>query len=99
MISVPGLRRRPAACRKISSLSSDVLSIIARHDPSLWTRTLKYRDRSDLPFDASRLPDGIPLLFDTTVYIDQLKGELPAAIVSLISSRTIFHAAPALAEL
>jgi hypothetical protein len=38
-------------------------------------------------------------LFDTTVYIDQLKGELPKAIVSLISSRTIFHATPALAEI
>jgi hypothetical protein len=38
-------------------------------------------------------------LFDTTVYIDQLKGELPKPIVSLISSRTIFHATPALAKI
>jgi len=41
----------------------------------------------------------MPLLLDATVYIDQLKGELPVAIVNLIASRVILHAAPALAEL
>jgi hypothetical protein len=80
-------------------LSSDVLSIVARHDPSLWSRTLRYRARQDLPFDISRLPQDMPLLFDTTVYIDHLKGELPTALVSLMSSRTIFHGSSALAEL
>ncbi len=39
------------------------------------------------------------LLFDATVYIDQLKGQLPTAIVNLMASRTILHGAPALAEL
>jgi hypothetical protein len=81
------------------NLSSDVLSIVARHDPSLWSRTLRYRARRELPFDISRLPQDLPLLFDTTVYIDHLKGELPGAVVSLMSSRTVFHASPALAEL
>jgi len=38
-------------------------------------------------------------LFDATVYIDQLKGDLPRPIVDLVASRTILHAAPALAEL
>jgi len=33
------------------------------------------------------------------VYIDQLKGELPRPIVDLVTSRTILHGAPALAEL
>ena len=80
-------------------MRSDVLAIIARHDPALWTGTLRRRAKVDLPFDASRVPEGGPLLFDTSVYIDQLKGDLPKAIVSLISSRTIFHATPALAEI
>jgi predicted nucleic acid-binding protein len=80
-------------------LSCDVLAIVARHDPARWTGTLRRRAKMDLPFDASRVPEGAPLLFDTTVYIDQLKGDLPRAIVSLISSRTIFHATPALAEI
>jgi predicted nucleic acid-binding protein len=80
-------------------LSSDVLDIVARHDPARWTGILRHRAKVDLPFDASRVPARAPLLFDTTVYIDQLKGDLPRAIVSLISSRTIFHATPALAEI
>ena len=40
-----------------------------------------------------------PLLFDTTVYIDQLKGDLPRSVIDLVASRTILHGAPALAEL
>lgn len=39
------------------------------------------------------------MLLDATVYIDQLKGELPRPIVDLVASRTILHGAPALAEL
>ena len=46
-----------------------------------------------------RVPAGVPLLFDATVYIDQLKGQLPTSIIDLMASRTIPHVAPALAEL
>jgi hypothetical protein len=46
-----------------------------------------------------QVPAGVSLLFDATVYIDQLKGQLPTSIVDLIASRTILHGAPALAEL
>src|SRR6202045_2705311 len=99
MILVHGSRRRPDDYRRTLSLSSDVLAIVGRHDPARWTGTLRRRAKMDLPFDASRVPEGAPLLFDTTVYIDQLKGDLPRAIVSLISSRRIFHATPALAEI
>ena len=49
--------------------------------------------------NARLVPAGVALLFDATVYIDQLKGQLPTAIVNLMASRTILHGAPALAEL
>lgn len=80
-------------------MSSDVQSIIARHDPGRWSQPLAHRPRADLPFDPLQVPAGVSLLFDATVYIDQLKGQLPASIVNLIASRTILHGAPALAEL
>jgi hypothetical protein len=80
-------------------LISDVASVIARHDPAAWVRTLRYRPRRELPYDASAVPPDWPLLLDATVYVDQLKGQLPADIVALISSRVILHGAPALAEL
>lgn len=77
----------------------DVQSIIARTDPGRWSRPLAHRPRADLPFDPLRVPAEVSFLFDATVYIDQLKGQLPAAIVNLMASRTILHGAPALAEL
>ncbi len=80
-------------------MSSDIRSIIARHDPGRWSRTLAYRPKSDLPFDPFQIPSRASLLFDATVYIDQLKGELPPPIVDLVASRSILHGAPALAEL
>jgi hypothetical protein len=99
MISGPGLYLKPDGCQRILSLSSDVWSVISRHDPARWRQTLSHRSRDDLPFDPLQIPTDASLLFDSTVYIDQLKGQLPAVIVNLIASRIIFHAAPALAEL
>jgi predicted nucleic acid-binding protein len=43
-------------------------------------------------------PDS-PLLLDATVYVDQLKGHMPADIIALVASRVILHGAPVLAEL
>jgi hypothetical protein len=80
-------------------LKSDVQAIISRHDPGRWSRPLAHRPKADLPFDPLQVPAGVSLVFDATVYIDQLKGQLPASIVSLMASRTILHGAPALAEL
>jgi hypothetical protein len=99
MILDLGLQRRPDACQRILSLNSDVQSIIARNDPGRWSRPLARRPKADLPFDPFQVPAGASLLFDATVYIDQLKGQLPTSIVNLVSSRTILHGAPALAEL
>jgi hypothetical protein len=80
-------------------LNSDVQSIITRNDPARWSRPLVHRTKAQLPFDPSQVPAGASLLFDATVYIDQLKGQLPTSIVNLLASRTILHGAPALGEL
>jgi predicted nucleic acid-binding protein len=80
-------------------LISDVASVIARHDPAARVRSLRYRPRRELPCDPSAVPPDAPLLLDTTVYIDQLKGHLPVEIVALVSARVILHGAPALAEM
>jgi predicted nucleic acid-binding protein len=80
-------------------LSSDVQSILTRHDPARWPRTLAHRRKADLPYNLTEIPTGASLLFDTTVYIDHLKGQLPSPIVNLMASRTILHGASALAEL
>jgi hypothetical protein len=87
------------ACPRILSLKSDVQSIIARNNPGRWPRPLAHRPKADLPFDPLQVSAGLSLLFDTTVYIDQLKGQLPTSIINLMASRTILHGAPALAEL
>jgi len=99
MISDLGSQPRLDVCQRISSLRFDVQSIIARTDPGRWSRPLAHRPRADLSFDPLRVPAEVSLLFDATVYIDQLKGQLPASIVNLMASRTILHGAPALAEL
>lgn len=80
-------------------MKSDVQSILSRHDPGRWSRPLAHRPKADLPFDPFQVPAGVSLLFDATVYIDHLKGQLPTSIVTLMASRTILHGAPALGEL
>jgi len=80
-------------------LRSDVQSIISRRDPGRWSRPLTHRPKADLPFNTLQVPTGVSLLFDATVYIDHLKGQLPRSIVNLMASRTILHGAPALAEI
>ena len=99
MILDLGSQPRLDVCQRILSLNSDVQSIIARNDPGRWSRPLAHRTKAELPFDPLQVPARASLLFDTTVYIDQLKGQLPAPIVDLLASRTILHGAPALAEL
>ena len=67
--------------------------------PVAGLRPLAHRPKAELPFDPFQVPAKASLLFDATVYIDQLKGELPRPIVDLVAARTILHGAPALAEL
>jgi predicted nucleic acid-binding protein len=80
-------------------LISDFHAILNRCTPSKWTRSLAHRPSINLPFDAAAVPEGATILLDTTVYIDQLKGDLPPPVIDLIATRPVHHGAPALSEL
>lgn len=78
--------------------SDSALGVVQRHDPSAYQSALSYRRREDLPFDPAAAPD-LPLLLDTTIYIDRLTGKLPAPIAALVASRPVLHCSVSLAEL
>jgi predicted nucleic acid-binding protein len=80
-------------------LPSRIDEALARHDPTAWLSQLSYRDRNRLPFDSSAVPPGLPVILDTTVYIDALKGKLPRQIAQLLADRAVLHSATACAEL
>jgi hypothetical protein len=80
-------------------LISEPSFVLSRHDPAAWTRALRYRSNRELPYDAAAIDLDSPLLLDATVYVDQLKGHLPADVIALIAARVILHGAPAIAEL
>jgi predicted nucleic acid-binding protein len=81
-------------------LPSDPGAWLTRHDPAAWTRTLAYRDRAALPFDASKVDAASPLMLDATVYLDSLKYPgLPLPIQALIARNVVLHCAIACAEL
>ncbi|WP_372426380.1 type II toxin-antitoxin system VapC family toxin [Salinarimonas chemoclinalis] len=78
--------------------SDTARSIAERHDPARRTRSLAYRERGVLPFDAADVPQ-LPLLLDTTVYVDRLQGRLPPELAPLLTLRAIRHSSVACAEL
>jgi len=61
--------------------------------------TLKARPASELRWAESEAKAGVPLLVDTTVYLDTLQGRTPVAVDDLLRYRSIFHSAVCLAEL
>jgi predicted nucleic acid-binding protein len=60
---------------------------------------LKARPASELRWAESEAKAGVPLLIDTTVYLDALQGRTSAAVDGLLRYRSIFHSAVCLAEL
>jgi predicted nucleic acid-binding protein len=60
---------------------------------------LRPRAANELRWTADEPKAGRPLLIDTTVYIDTLQGNTPAAVDDLLRYRSIFHSAVCLAEL
>jgi predicted nucleic acid-binding protein len=69
------------------SLPSDTIGAVARrYDPARHKAALRYRRDPDLPFDPDVAPV-LPLLLDTTVYLDRSAGRLPRNILTLIAAR------------
>jgi hypothetical protein len=80
-------------------LPFDFGAILVRTDPTAPRKPLRYRRRDELPYDIEAVPADLPLLLDTTVYMDQFQGRLRVALADLVTSRDVRHAAPALSEL
>jgi len=60
---------------------------------------LKARPAAELRWAEGEAKAGVPLLIDTTVYLDTLQGRTPAPVDDLLRYRSIFHSAVCLAEL
>jgi predicted nucleic acid-binding protein len=68
-------------------LLSETIGSALRHClPERHITTFRYRDDVDLPFDPEAAPS-LPLLLDTTYYLDRGRGKLPAAIERLVVAR------------
>lgn len=80
-------------------MSSEIGALLRRNDPARWTKPLQRRAHADLPFDLNRVPRGAPILLDTTVYIDELRGDLPFQMEYFLARSVVFHCAVARAEL
>lgn len=69
-------------------MPSDTAGAAARrHDPGRYVTTLRYRSDAALPLDPQAAPP-LPLLLDTTYYLDRSAGRVPPAILALIAERT-----------
>ena len=80
-------------------MASEAVGAAARrHDPGRHVAALQYRDDAALPFDAGA---ALPLLLDTTVYLDRSTGKLPQSILALIAARQhlVFNCGVVCAEL
>jgi len=80
-------------------LTSDLVLALRRLKPHKHLARLAARPRDLLPFvDLSRPPPK-NLLLDSTVYIDELQGRLPADVETLLSATTLWHSPVTAAEL
>src|SRR4051794_7862291 len=76
-------------CRTTSSLASDTGPVGAaarRHAAARHIAALRYRHEAALPFDVAAAPP-LPVLLDTTVYLDRGRGRLPRSVRALIAAR------------
>jgi predicted nucleic acid-binding protein len=80
-------------------LSSEIGALLRRNDPARWTEPLQRRSPAELPFDLNRVQRGAPIFLDTTVYIDELRGDLPTPVEVLLTRSIVYHSAVARAEL
>ena len=80
-------------------LPSTAGEAVEAHDPDAHGRSYPRRQDAELPFDAATIPAGLPVMLDTSVYIQRLKHRLPAAIIAFVGARMVLHCGVALAEL
>lgn len=73
--------------------------VLRRLKPEKHLAPFKHRDDSALSFVEDEAIVGPPLLLDTNVYINVLKGKTPAKVDDLLGARTLYHSAVAIAEL
>jgi len=74
----------------------DAAERVLRHDPG---RTLARRPDDQLPYLGDEASAGSPLLLDTCVYIDQMKGTAPDMVERLMDIRIVNHSMIAVQEL
>lgn len=80
-------------------MAFDLAATLRRLEPEKRLEPLVRRQDHELPFvDAAPLA-GPPLLLDTTVYIDVLKGRAPQSVGELLRVRQLNHSSVALTEL
>ncbi len=80
--------------------SETIGTVAKRYQPARFKETLRYRPDSELPFASATTPF-LPLLLDTTYYLDRSAGRLPPSVRALISSRQhlVYNCAVVCAEL
>lgn len=80
-------------------MAFDLAAALRRLKPGKRTTALARRHDAALPF-VDRAPSaGLPLLLDTTVYIDVLTGRAPSEVKALLRIRQINHSSIVLGEL
>jgi hypothetical protein len=77
----------------------DIAGVLSRHDPAAHVASHPRRRDEQLPFDPTALPADMPVMLDTTFYINRLKRKLPAAILEFVDARSVKHSAVACGEL
>lgn len=80
-------------------MTADFAARLRRNEPRRWRKPLARRADEDLPFDAAMVGRGATIMPDSTVYIDGLKGALPAVIRQVLVRVAVRHSAVARAEL
>ncbi|QWK81273.1 type II toxin-antitoxin system VapC family toxin [Ochrobactrum sp. BTU1] len=63
------------------------------------TKTLARRNDEELPFIDNESLGGQPVLLDTCVYIDRLKGDIPDHLRDILRARLNHHSSTAIQEL
>lgn len=80
-------------------MSFDASASLRRLKPGKRVKPLRRRNDEELAFVTQADRAGLPLLLDTTVYIDTLQDRLPPEVAELLRVRQLNHSAVATAEL